>query len=113
MKKSFWKKYLKKGNLLCYNDKAGNYTFFEMDKVIEAIINGVNWRILESGRIKGDFEIKGKLCRGVITLEYRNEEHKKSLVLGSSGGNGNNANGYRLFLYLKETIKNTTIRPLD
>lgn len=111
--KSFWEKYLKKGNILCYNDTKGNYTFFEMDKVIDAIINGFDWRILESGRIKGDCEINGKLCKGVITLEYRNEDHKKSLVLGSSGGSGNNANGYRLFLHLKEKVKNTTIRPLD
>lgn len=111
--KSFWEKYLKKGNLLCYNDKVGNYTFFEMDKVIEAIISDVQWRILESGRIKGDCTVNGRLCKGVVTIEYRNEDHKKSLVLGSSGGSGNSANGYRMYLFLKERIKNTTIRPLD
>lgn len=110
--KSFWNKYLKKGNLLCYNDKLGNYTFFEMDKVIETIIHNFNWRLLESGRIKGDCEINRKICKGVITLEYRNEEHKKSLVLGSSGGNGKSANGYRLFLFLKERIKYSVISPL-
>lgn len=111
--KVFWEKYLKKGNLLCYNDKKGNYTFFEMSKVIEAIINEIEWRLLESGRIKGDCVINNKLCKGVITLEYRNESHKKCLVLGSSGGSGKSANGYRLFLFLLERIKSTTINPLD
>ena len=73
----FWKKYLKKGNLLCYNDKRGNYTFFKMDSVIDCIRKNFKWRLLETGRIKGDCFIDGKIRKGVITIEYRNENHKK------------------------------------
>lgn len=109
---SFWVKYLKKGSLLCYNDKRGNYTFFEMNKIIDTIVNHTEWRILQSGRIKGDCIIDNKLCKGVITLEFRNDSHKQCLVLGSIGGTGTNANGYRLFQLLKEKIKSICIRPL-
>lgn len=109
----FWNKYFKKGELLCYNDKNGNYTFFEMNKAIEAIINGFEWRLLETGRIKGDCRIGGALKKGVITCEYRNEDHKKCLVLGASGGTNDNANGYRLFNFFKEQIKYVEIRPLN
>ena len=111
---SFWAKYLKKGSLLCYNEKEHqSYTFFEMNMVINSIIKHVKWRILESGRIKGDCIINNKLCSGVITLEFRNDDHKQCLVLGSSGGSGKSANGYRLFLFLKEKIKSICIKPLN
>tara|TARA_X000000368_G_C23027002_1_gene710705 strand:- start:1097 stop:1813 length:717 start_codon:yes stop_codon:yes gene_type:complete len=101
----FWNKYFgKKGNLLCFNDKKGTYTFFEMKRVVGVIINQFKWRLLETGRIKGDCIIQNKEKKGVITIEYRAESHKQSLVLGSSGGTGNSANGYRLFLLLKENI---------
>ena len=109
----FWNKYFKKGELLCYNDKNGNYTFFEMNKAIEAIFQGFEWRLLETGRIKGDCRIGGALKKGVITIEYRNEDHKKCLVLGASGGTNDNANGYRLFTFFKERIKYLEIRPLN
>ena len=109
----FWKRYLKKGNLLCYNDKKGNYTFFEMNKVIKCIIDNFEWRILESGRIKGDCIISEKLKKGVLTIEFRNELHKQCLVLGAHGGKENSANGYRLFLFLKEKIKYSLINPLN
>jgi len=103
---SFWNKYLNKGNLLCYYDKYGTYTFFEMSKVIDSIILNFDWRILQSGRIKGDCMINNKLCKGVITIEYREEPHN-SLVLGSSGG----TNGYRLFQLLKSTITFLELSP--
>jgi hypothetical protein len=105
----FWKNYLKKGNLLCYNDKRGNYTFFKMDSVIDCIRKNFEWRLLETGRIKGDCFIDGKIRKGVITIEYRNEDHKQCLVLGAMGGSGDNANGYRLFLHLKENIPHKLI----
>jgi hypothetical protein len=104
--KSFWNKYLNKGNLLCYYDKYGTYTFFEMSKVIDSIISNFEWRILQSGRIKGDCIINNKLCKGVITIEYREEPHN-SLVLGSSGG----SNGYRLFLMLKSNTNYIELSP--
>lgn len=105
----FWEKYLKKGNLLCYNDKKGNYTFFKMDMVIDCIRENFKWRLLETGRIKGDCIIDGQIRKGVITIEFRNEDHKQCLVLGAMGGGGDSANGYRLFLHLKENISHKLI----
>ena len=111
--KKFWDKYLKKGNLLCYNDKKGCYTFFKMDESIDVIIEKFQWRKLETGRIKGDCIINQKICKGVITIEFRNESHKQCLVLGSSGGKGKSANGFRLFKFLQENINSVSITPLN
>ena len=110
---NFWNKYLKKGNLLCYNDKKGNYTFFDMDELIKCITKNFQWRLLETGRIKGDCVISNKIKKGVITIEFRNESHKQCLVLGAHGGTGDTANGYRLFLFLKENINSIRITPLQ
>lgn len=94
----FWKKYLGKGYLLCYNDKEKKYTFFKMIDVINFIVNNAKWRILETGRIKGDFFYQEK-NRAVITFEYRNK--KKQFVIGAHGGKS----GLLFFNILKENIK--------
>lgn len=103
---NFWNKYLKKGDVLCYDDDLGTRYFFNMDSVIQWIIKNVNWRILDTGRIKGDiFDKKSnKLKQGIITYEYRKEEHKKSCVIGACGGKNNNANGIRFITFLKEDV---------
>ena len=78
---SFWKKYLAKGGILCYRDSENEWIFFNMDDVINFIIANFEWRLLETGRIKGD-------CNGkqYITYEYRSESHKQCFVLGAHGG---------------------------
>ena len=106
----FWNKYLKKGDLLCYYDKICNWTFFNMDQVIRFITEFGTWRLINtSGRIKGDFfNTSGKLLEGIITYEYRSEEHKKTFVLGAHGGVGESANGLRLFNLLLRKIPSCT-----
>lgn len=95
---SFWKKYLGKGDLLCFNDKKKTYTFFRMDNVISFISKNVSWRILDTGRIKGDILYQNKK-RSVLTFEYR--DLKKQFVIGANGSK----NGLLLFKILKSNLK--------
>lgn len=74
----FWRKYLKKGNILCYDYDDGNYIFFDMEDVISFIVKNTHWRYLPTGRIKGD--LHGKQY---FTYEYRTK--KDSFVLGAHG----------------------------
>jgi hypothetical protein len=93
--KSFWKKYFGKGDYLCYTDRKGLWRFFSMNDVIDFIIENTNWRLLHTGRIKGDYELQVKKAngevttktfKGIITFEFRNEDHKQTFVLGAHGG---------------------------
>ena len=99
---NFWNKYLGKGNLLCYNDKEKKYTFFKMNDVIQFIINSATWRLLDTGRIKGDFIFCDKK-RSVITFEYRKD--KNQFVLGAHGGNA----GFLLFEILEVNLQSSVI----
>ena len=85
--------YLKKINskrpadVLVYKYAKRYWVFFNMDDIIEYICNKCEWRILKSGRIKGDFiddSKKGK--RQYLTYEYRSTH--KSYFLGLNGGKG-------------------------
>lgn len=78
---SFWRRYLAKGDILCYRESKKKWVFFNMEHVIDFIIKNFDWRLLPTGRIKGDFEGKQYL-----TYEYRAENHKKCFVLGAHGG---------------------------
>jgi len=78
---AFWKKYLGKGDVLCYYDSHDKWYFFNMKHVINFIIKNFEWRLLETGRIKGDCSEKQ-----FITYEYRSEPHKLCFVLGAHGG---------------------------
>jgi hypothetical protein len=94
---NFWENYLGKGDLLCYNDKKKKYTFFRMDYVINFICKNVNWRLLNTGRIKGDIMFKNKE-RAVLTFEYRSS--KNQFALGAMSGK----NGLLLFEILKQNL---------
>jgi hypothetical protein len=86
--------YLKKStsnnpaDILVYKDTINKkWIFFNIDDIIEYIVNNCMWRKLLSGRIKGDFNDnskKGK--RQYITYEYRTRH--KSYFLGLNGGKG-------------------------
>jgi hypothetical protein len=105
--KSFWDQYFKKGELLCYFTED-EYFFFKMDDVINFIISNFSWRLLETGRIKGDILDKNnKLQKGRITFEFRDDDTKKCFVLGAHGGQ----NGHKLFLILKDKLKYVKINP--
>jgi hypothetical protein len=94
---SFWLKYLGKGDLLCYNDKKKKYTFFRMDKVIQFICEKVEWRILDTGRIKGDL-LLNKKRRSILTFEYR--DTKNQFAIGAMGGKS----GLLLFEILRSNL---------
>ncbi len=77
---SFWKKYLGKGEILCYRESEDEWIFFNMDDTINFIIDNFEWRLLDTGRLKGDYSGKQYL-----TYEYRSEHHKECFVLGAHG----------------------------
>lgn len=98
----FWNKYLKKGDILCYDvpkkkkedDRPTEYRFFKMDDVISYICSpACQWRILDTGRLKGDLDGKA-----IFTYEYRRV--KGMFVLGAHGG----TNGVRFMDILKDNI---------
>ncbi len=92
--RAFWEKYLKKGDVMCYvDDINGEYLFFKMDDVISFIIDKCEWRLLPTGRLKGDF-----FGKQVLTYEYRSR--KKSFLLGAGGA----SNGKKFINILKENL---------
>ena len=90
----FWNKYLRKGDILCYLDSSNNYIFFNIDDVINFIISNTEWRLLNTGRIKGDI-----FSKQYITYEYR--QKKNSFVLGAHCGK----KGIEFINLLKDKLK--------
>ena len=91
--KQLLEKYFKKNesdrpaDLLVYDDNKTR-CFFNMDDVINYMVENCMFRKLKSGRIKGDFKDnskKGK--RQYFTYEYRGKNHKSHFI-GFSGGKG-------------------------
>jgi hypothetical protein len=106
----FWNKYLKKCNsqqpcgILSYLDEANTWTFFSMDKVIQHVIEHTTWRMLDTGRIKGDMPTTSKKgSKQVFTYEYRPTH--KSHFFGANGGQGKTFIGL-----LKECIPSVSIQ---
>ena len=98
---AIWNKYLKKTGsakpadwLVYYYSDSNKWLFLRMDDVINFIVNKCTWRSLETGRIKGDFEIEGaSAATGApaksaqfLTYEYRDTH--KSHFLGANGNKG-------------------------
>jgi hypothetical protein len=88
-----FQKYLKKihsqtpADLLVYHDVSRQkWIFFNIDDVVDYIVNHVIWRKLASGRIKGDFIDQYARQTQYITYEYR--ETHKSHFLGMNGNKG-------------------------
>ena len=83
--KKFWEKYLKKGEILAI-DHESQWHFFSLDDVIHLLISGefLVWRILSTGRIKGDCFFSDGRKRVGITFEHRFEKNQS--VLGAHGG---------------------------
>lgn len=107
----FWWTYLGKGDYLCFTNRVGLWRFFSMKDVINFIITNTSWRLINTGRIKGDLlkEIINKdgsrtfRKYSVITFEYN--EKKNSFFLGAGGGQGEGANGFRLMQILSNNIQ--------
>ena len=98
----FWEKYFCKGNnVFCFSNDNYEYFFFNIHEMVDFIIKNTTWRLLETGRIKGDLNINEKNSIAIFTLEFRNESHKKCFVFGAHGG----GKGIRLFLILLRKIK--------
>ena len=104
----FLKLFMLKGNFFVVYDTP-NWLIFDSEELMKLMQDSefVEWRILESGRIKGDL-IVNKMKRTVFTLEYRAEEHKKQFVFGAHGGGA----GERLKHILKQILFFNSI-PVD
>jgi len=85
-KRELWEKYLAKSHsanpasVLCYKTETG-WIFFNMGDVIDFIVAHATWRLLPSGRVKGDFN-----GTQYLTYEYRTTH--KSHFLGANGNKG-------------------------
>jgi hypothetical protein len=99
---SFWDKYFAKGSsVFCFSNDSSEYFFFNIKDIINYIIETTEWRLLKTGRIKGDLSLKEGLKKTIFTIEFRNESHKKCFAFGAHGGN----KGIDLFLILLRNIK--------
>ena len=83
--KEFLNKYAFHTNLFAARDGLLWQVFTSSD-IIALILDNCTIRVLNSGRIKFDFHSQGKTTKGIMTIEYRAEEHKKSWVFGAHGG---------------------------
>lgn len=92
--RNIFNKYLKKSEspnpagILAYKDtKNKKWIFFNIDDIINLIVNNCNWRKLKTGRLKGDFyDNSRKGYSQYITYEYRKTH--KSYFLGFNGNKG-------------------------
>ena len=89
-----------KGNFFVIYDSL-NWLIFDSKDIISLMQDSdiLIWRILESGRIKGDL-YNNKNKKTVFTFEYRAEEHKKQFVFGAHGGGA----GEKLKNFLKDNL---------
>ena len=78
---------------------------FTSSDIISLILDNCSVRVMNSGRIKFDFHSQGKTTKGIMTIEYRAEEHKKSWVFGAHGG----GSGEKLRKLLEDTLLYTEL----
>lgn len=97
---SFIRSFIIKANFFCVYDSP-YWLIFDSEDIISLLQNPdqVNWRVLDSGRIKGDVNI-ASYKRTIFTFEYRAEEHKRQFVFGAHGGGA----GERLKNILKNKL---------
>lgn len=100
----FLKTYAFKENLFVAR-KQYNWQIFHSIDIIELLQSKCSTRILSTGRIKFDFNHHDTIIKGIITIEYRPESHKKSFVFGAHGGNS----GEKLRSLLEEYLLFTVV----
>ncbi len=99
---AFWKKYFCKGHsVFCFSNDNFEYFFFNINEMVNYIIANTRWRLLETGRIKGDLFLQNGTSITIFTIEFRNESHKKCFAFGAHGG----GKGIQLFLILLRNIR--------
>jgi hypothetical protein len=96
----FINSFMLKANFFVIYDTS-NWLIFKSNDILKLMQNTefIKWRILESGRIKGDIFMDG-IKRTIFTMEYRAEEHKKQFVFGAHGGGA----GEKFKNILKKTL---------
>lgn len=96
----FLNSFMLKGNFFVVHDSP-NWIIFSAFDILNFMQNSelVRWRILESGRIKGDVFFENKY-NSVLTIEYRAEKHKRQFVFGAHGG----GSGIKFKKYLKMNL---------
>jgi hypothetical protein len=108
----FWQKYLgKQSDFLCFEvPNETTFEFFSMASVIRFICERFSWRLLESGRIKGDIRTHdGKKKSGVMTFEYRS--NKRQFNLGCNGRSADGGNGRTFFKMLRSEVPCVSLSP--
>ncbi len=99
---AFWEKYFcKNHSVFCFSNDNFEYFFFNINDIVKYVIENTEWRLLETGRIKGDLLLENGKSITIFTIEFRNESHKKCFAFGAHGG----GKGIQLFLILLRNIK--------
>lgn len=109
---AFWDKYFGKGaDFLCFEvPNVTTYEFFPMAKVLRFICDRFSWRLLDTGRIKGDVHtLTGDSRTGVITFEYR--DNKRQFNLGCNGDSTDGGNGLTFIKMMKTEVPFIPISP--
>lgn len=103
-RRTLYEKYLgksesaRRAGVMCYNTGI-SWLFFNVEDVIDFIVAHATWRLLPSGRIKGDFaDSSNKGSRQYLTYEYR---PKKGHFLGANGPDG----GKKFIALLKANLR--------
>lgn len=98
--REFLESFILKGNfLVTMHDES--WLIFSSRDILSILEDSelIQWRVLETGRIKGDIaRHNGK--RTIFTIEYRAEKHKQSFVIGAHGGGA----GAKLGEHLRELL---------
>lgn len=76
------------------------WQIFTSSDIVALILDNCSVRVLPSGRVKFDLHYQGKTTKGIMTIEYRAEDHKKSWVFGAHGG----GSGEKLREHMSEVL---------
>jgi hypothetical protein len=108
----FWQSYLgKQSDFLCFEvPNETTFEFYSMAASIQFICDRFTWRLLETGRIKGDIRtLTGEERTGVITFEYR--DNKRQFNLGCNGSSADGGNGRTFFKMLRSEVPCVSLSP--
>lgn len=90
----FWEKYFSKGNkVFCFSNDNYEYFFFNINDIVDFITKNTRWRLLETGRIKGDLMLEDGSKKLFLLSSLEMKVIKNALYLGRM----EEAKGYNYF----------------
>ncbi len=84
--RDFLKKYAFHCALLAARHRT-TWQVYKSQDILNLLLDHCTVRILKTGRIKFDYHYNQSTYKGIMTIEFRPEIHKKNWVFGAHGGN--------------------------